>query len=112
MGRTKPEATPTKRRRQRPATTPEARENQLISLAYDLIEQRLLDGTATSQETTSLVKLGSLKARMEVEKLRNENELLKAKTEALESTKRIEELYSEALSAMRTYGGYSQSLDE
>lgn len=105
MGRVKSTAMPQKKRRMRPATTPEARENQLISLAYDLIEQRLLDGTATSQETTSLVKLGSMKARMELEKLKNENELLKAKTEALESTKRIEELYSEALAAMKTYGG-------
>lgn len=89
----------------RPALTPEARENQLISLAVDLVEQRLLDGTASSQETTHFLKLGSMKNRLEMEKLQEENKLLQAKTEALQSTKRVEELYSEAISAMRRYSG-------
>lgn len=93
------------KRKSRPATTPEARENQLVALAYDLVEQRLLDGTATSQETTSLIKLGTAKARLEAEKLRRENELLTAKTDAIESSQRIEELYTEAIRAMKTYAG-------
>ena len=93
-------------RKIRPALTPEARENQLISLAVDLVEQRLLDGTASSQETTHFLKLGSTKARLEKEKLEEENKLLRAKTENLESQKRVEELYSEALKAMRDYAGY------
>ena len=100
-------------RRIRPALTPEARENQLISLAVDLVEQRLLDGTASSQETTHFLKLGSTKARLEKEKLEEENKLLRAKTENLESQKRVEELYSEALKAMRDYAGYgSEEQDE
>lgn len=98
-------STTSQTRRPRPAMTPEARENQLIAMAYDLVEQRLLDGTATSQETTHFLKLGSMKARLEAEKLRKENELLEAKTEALQSAKRVEELYSEALNAMRAYSG-------
>lgn len=89
----------------RPALTPEARENQLISLAVDLVEQRLLDGTASSQETTHFLKLGSMKNHLEMEKLQEENKLLQAKTEALQSAKRVEELYSEAISAMRRYSG-------
>lgn len=89
----------------RPALTPEARENQLISLAVDLVEQRLLDGTASSQETTHFLKLGSMKNRLEMEKLQEENKLLQVKTEALQSAKRVEELYSEAISAMRRYSG-------
>ena len=93
-------------RKIRPALTPEARENQLISLAVDLVEQRLLDGTASSQETTHFLKLGSTKARLEKEKLEEENKLLRAKTENLESQKRVAELYSEALKAMRDYAGY------
>ena len=97
----------------RPALTPEARENQLIALAVDLVEQRLLDGTASSQETTHFLKLGSTKARLEKEKLEEENKLLRAKTENLESQKRVEELYSEALKAMRDYAGYgSEEQDE
>lgn len=89
----------------RPAITPEARENQLISMAYDLVEQRLMDGTATSQETTHFLKLGSTKARLEMEKLEKENNLLVAKKEALDASKRIEELYSNALEAMKNYSG-------
>lgn len=92
-------------RKIRPALTPEARENQLIALAVDLVEQRLLDGTASSQETTHFLKLGSTKNRLEMEKLQEENRLLKAKTEALQSAKRVEELYSEAIKAMRRYSG-------
>ena len=95
----------------RPALTPEARENQLISLAVDLVEQRLLDGTASSQETTHFLKLGSMKNRLEMEKLQEENKLLQARTEALQSAKRVEELYSEAISAMRRYSG-NGDLDE
>lgn len=89
----------------RPALTPEARENQLISLAVDLVEQRLLDGTASSQETTHFLKLGSMKNRLEMQKLQEENKLLQAKTDAMKSAKRVEELYSEAISAMRSYSG-------
>ena len=55
-------------RKIRPALTPEARENQMIALAVDLVEQRLLDGTASSQETTHFLKLGSMKNRLEMEK--------------------------------------------
>lgn len=92
-------------RRRKPASTPEARENQLISMAYDLVEQRLTDGTATSQETTHFLKMGSLKARLEAEKLRKENELLKAKTEAIKSAQHADELYLNAIKAMSIYSG-------
>ena len=99
-------------RKIRPALTPEARENQMIALAVDLVEQRLLDGTASSQETTHFLKLGSMKNRLELEKLQEENRLLKARTEALQSAKRVEELYSEAIKAMRRYSGQGSDDDE
>lgn len=99
-------------RKIRPALTPEARENQMIALAVDLVEQRLLDGTASSQETTHFLKLGSMKNRLEMEKLQEENRLLKARTEALQSAKRVEELYSEAIKAMRRYSGQGGDPDE
>lgn len=112
MGRRKATPISSSKRKSRPATTPEARENQLIALAYDLVEQRLLDGTATSQETTSLIKLGTVKARLEAEKLRKETELLKAKTDAVEASQRIEELYTEAIAAMKTYTGQEEVSDD
>lgn len=94
-----------------PARTPESREKQLISLAVDLVEERLRDGTASSQETTHFLKLASSKHRYEVEKLRAENELLKAKTSAIRESKHIEDLYINAIKAMRAYGGTADEED-
>ena len=92
-------------RRGRPALTPEARENQMISLAVDLVEQRLLDGTASAQETTHYLKLATRKARLEAEILEKQAKLIDAKTEALESQRHMESIYLEALNAMRSYSG-------
>lgn len=89
----------------RPALTPEADENQMISLAMDLVKQRLIDGTASSQETTHFLKLASTKARLEKEILEKQRELITAKTEALQSQKVVEELYVNAIKAMRNYSG-------
>lgn len=88
-----------------PATTPEGREKQMIALAVDLAEKKLRDGTASPQIITHYLRLGTIQAGLEREKLRNENALLEAKTSALRSAERIEELYAEALNAMRSYGG-------
>ena len=87
--------------------TPEARENQLISLAVDLAEQQLLDGTASSQVITHYLKLGSTKERLEKQIMEEQKKLLEAKTEAIQSAKRVEELYANALNAMKNYSGRS-----
>ncbi|WP_347256082.1 hypothetical protein [Anaerostipes sp. PC18] len=106
MGKSKGKSSSsTSKSKRRPALSPEARENQLISLAYDLAEERLSDKTASSQEVTHFLKLGSSKAQLEKEKLKQENALLAAKTESLESAKRVEELYDKALKAMKSYSG-------
>lgn len=89
----------------RPATTPEAREQQMIALAVDLAEKQLREGTASSQVITHYLKLGSTKERLEKEKLEEENKLLKAKTESLQSAKRTEELFAEAIAAFKSYSG-------
>lgn len=96
----------------RPALTPEARENQLIYLATELAEQQLRDGTASSQVITHYLKLGSTKERIEKEILEKQKELISAKTEALQSAKKIEELYTNAISAMRQYSGHGSEEDE
>lgn len=93
-------------KRGRPALSPEARENQCISLAMDLAEQQLRDGTASSQVITHFLKAGASKAELEKEKLRKENLVLEAKAKAYESGEEIKELYENALKAMRNYGGY------
>lgn len=89
----------------RPALTPEARENQMISLAMDLVEERLRNGTASSAETTHFLKLASSKEKLEHEILEKEKELLVAKTENLKSSQRMEELYTDAIKAFSTYSG-------
>lgn len=104
------EKEPTKK--MRPATTPEARENQLISLAVDLAEKQLLEGTASSQVITHFLKLGSTKEKIEREILEKQKELIEAKTENLQSAKRIEELYTNALNAMKSYSGQNDNEDD
>lgn len=91
--------------RRSPATTPEVRENQLISLAVDLTEKQLRDGTASSQVITHYLRLGSTRERLEQQRLLGENELLRAKIEQLGSMKRLEELYAGAIEALRGYRG-------
>lgn len=99
-------------RRDRPALDPEARERQLIAKAERLAEKQLDDGTASSQIVVHYLKLGTAKAELEKEKIKHENELLRAKTEALESAKHIEELYSNALKAMSRYSGQGGVSDD
>jgi hypothetical protein len=97
---------PAKRQpRRRPADTEEGRENQLVSLAIDLAERQLADGTASSQVITHFLKLGSTREQLEQERLHRENLLLDSKVDMLASAKRVEELYAEALNAMRLYAG-------
>lgn len=91
-----------------PVMTPEARENQLISLAIDLAEQQLRNGTASSQVITHYLKLGSSKEKLEKEILEEQKKLVVAKTSAIESQERIDELYAGAIAAMRSYNGQSE----
>lgn len=100
------------KRRQAPGKTIESRENQIISLAYDLAEKRIRNGTATSQEVSHFLKMGSSQAQLERVKLENENKLLQAKTDALESQKKIEELYEKAIRSMALYQGREVSDEE
>lgn len=92
-------------RRKRPATSPEMREAQLVDAAYDLVEERIKGGTASSQETTFFLKAGSLRERLEQQRMQHEIELMEAKREHMESQKRVEALFGEALQAFRGYAG-------
>lgn len=105
-------STPKKpQRTRRPATTLEGRENELIAHAYDLAEKQLRAGTASSQVTTHFLKLGSTRERLEQERLQHENLLLSAKRDQIASGKRIEEMYENAMNAMRTYSGQEPMRD-
>lgn len=95
----------TSRKTRQPATTLEGRENQLISLAAELAERQLIDGSASAQVVTHFLKLGSTREKLEQERLQRENLLLSAKVDQLASAKRVEELYEEALGAFKQYRG-------
>lgn len=99
-------------RMMRPALTPEARENQLVSLAVDLAEKQLREGTASSQVITHYLKLGSTKERIEKEILEKQKELIEAKTQNLKSIENSEKLYADALKAFRGYSGHGDDGDD
>lgn len=99
-------------RKSRKSITPEGQERRLISKAYDLVEKRLDEGTATAQETVHFLKLGSQKEKLELEKLKNENELIVAKKDTLETEQKREELLDKALEAFSTYAGHKHVEDE
>ena len=99
-------------RRRPPARTPEERENQLIAAAFDLAEKKILDGSASSTLITYVLKLGNEKERLERDILASQRKLMDAKTENLASSKRIEELYNDAINAMKHYNGSDYHADE
>ena len=103
--RSKPKPTQNPQRKRPPAATPEAGENRMIALAVDPAEQQLAAGTASSQVITHFLKPASSKERIEKEILTEQKKLITAKTESIQSAKRVEELYINALNAMRTYTG-------
>ena len=110
MPRKKPTNQEAPVKRMRPALTPEARENQMIALAIDCAERQMREGTASSQVITHYLKLGSMREKLEREKLEEENKLLRAKTENIESGRRSAEFYNKVLAAYLSYSG--QEMDE
>lgn len=111
MARGKAESTSGERKPRRPAISPDARENQLIAKAVDLAERQLDDGTASSQVITHFLKLGTELARLEREKLKRDIQLQEAKADAIKNQQRSDELYADALRAMRSYSGNGGSDD-
>lgn len=95
-----------------PAMNLEDQEDQLVSLAVDLAMKRLREGTASNQLISEIIKLGTVKERLSREKLQRENDMLRAKTEAIEASRRNAELYENAINAMRVYSGFSEEEDD
>jgi hypothetical protein len=89
----------------RPATSPQDRENQLVALATDLAEEQMREGTASAQVISHYLKLGSTREQLEQERLRYETKLLEARTQQISDAARMEELYANAINAMKTYQG-------
>ena len=102
MGKTKKTSTEVARKTKR-AETPEARENQMIALAVDLAEKQLTEGTASAQVITQYLKLATTREKIEKEILEKQKDLITAKTDQIKSQATSEELYAEALAAMKRY---------
>lgn len=98
--------------RRPPATTPEARENQLIAASFDLAEKQILEGTASAQVITHFLKLGTAKEKLEQEKLSQDIAMLKVKSEAIANSSHSAEMYENALNAFRTYSGQDVEFNE
>ena len=96
----------------RPVMSPEAYENRLINMAYKAVEKRIESGEATAAELVHFLRQGSIREQLELEKMKKENELLKAKTESIETQKEIKALYSDAISAFRRYSGIPEMNDD
>lgn len=107
MAKVKTESSKTTPKR-RPALTPEGRENQMVALAINLAEQQLREGTASSQVITHYLKLGSMREKLERERLEEENKLLRAKTEAFEAQKESRIQYEQILRALKNYNGMGE----
>lgn len=93
--------------RRQPARTSEARELQLADAAYDLAEEQIRGGTASSQVITHFLKMGSTRERLEQERMMHEIELMEVKKEQIENQAKIEDLFTAAIDAMRSYTGSS-----
>lgn len=99
-------------RKRRPGISPEAREDQMISLAIDLAEKQLIEGTASSQVITHYLKMASTKERIEREILEKQKELIEAKTSNLQNSSRSAEIAQKALDAFRHYSGHGDEDDD
>lgn len=112
MSKVKAKSSSDSPKKMRPALTPDAKENQMISLAMDAAEEQLRNGTASSQVITHFLKLATAKERLEKEILEKQKELISAKTESIKSAQKIEELYTNAINAMRKYSGNGDSEED
>lgn len=110
MARYRAEPSNSEVRKMRPALNPNSREKQMISLAVDLAEKQLREGTASATVITHYLKLGTEREILEREKLQKENAVLEAKASAYKSAENVEELYRNAIDAMKSYSGRSNDV--
>lgn len=98
-------------KKQEPAKTVEGRENQLINLAVNLAEEKLKNGTASSQIICTLLNLATTKARLELEKIRSDVQVAEARVKQIQDQETSKDLYAQALQAFRSYQGASMEED-
>lgn len=87
----------------RPASTPEAREQQLINLAVNLAEKQLREGTASPSIINHYLKMASNREVIEREILQKQSKLLEVKAQSISNEKENEKMAKAALEAMKNY---------
>lgn len=95
-------------KKRKPASTPEARESQLINLAYNLAEEQLREGTASPSIVNHFLKLSTQRESLELDNLRSKAKLQEAKAQQIDMAKENEELTKAAIEAMKNYSGSSE----
>lgn len=93
------------RRKSKVNTSSESREKVLIELAMDAVEERIKSGKASASEYVHFLKLGTEQAKLEREKLRNENKLLEAKTFSIEQSADLQAKFDKAMQMFSVYHG-------
>lgn len=91
----------------RPATSPEAREQQLVNLAVNLAEKQLRDGTAAPSVINHFLKIASTREIIEREILEKQAKLIEAKASSISKDREAEELAKAAIEAMKNYNSGS-----
>lgn len=89
--------------RRPPARSRERRVQQLVGYAEDLLEQRLLTGTASPTETVAILRLGTENEQVTNDRIRAQTEYLHAQRAKAESETVREELFTQAMEAMKRY---------
>lgn len=95
-----------------PSPSVEGRINQIVALAFDEAERRILDGTASSQLLTEFIKMGTPKAQIENANLAKQSTLLDAKTENIKQTSNQAQMYKEAMDAFKKYSGHKRDIED
>lgn len=91
----------------RPATNPEAREQQLVNLAVSLAEKQLMDGTASPSVIGHFLKIASRREVLEREILEKQSKLIEAKAQTINKDREAEDLAKAAIEAMKNYNSGS-----
>jgi|SRR5699024_8579277 len=97
-----------KTRQSKPASTPEAREKQLVSLAVDLAEKQLKEGTASPSIINHYLKIASKRETLERDILERQARLIESKAESMSKDREAEQLAKEAIEAMKSYSSSGQ----
>ena len=90
-------------RPEKPSQDPDGREKQLMSLAYDLAEKQLRDGTASAAVISHFLKRSTKRESLEQEILAEQKTLIVAKAESLNKDRASEVLMKDAMEAMTKY---------